>query len=268
VRPLALIAVNVFRESVRDKVLYNLVAFALLLIGASYLIGQLTAGQDIKIIKDLGLAATSVFGLFIAIFIGIGLVSKEVEKRSIYSLLAKPINRPQLVLGKYAGLLLTLVVNLSVMAVALYAVLGYISWGASPRMIAAWERPALDLLLLRAFFLTFVELALVTAIALFFSTFSTPLLSAALTFGFFIAGRFSADLRNFDQAVNSKVAVWFARALYWIVPNLASFDVRSQVVHGEPISAGYMALMTGYGVLYIAALIVAATVIFSRRDFK
>src|SRR5438552_18630449 len=104
----AWIALNVFRESVRDKVLYNLVLFAVLLIGASYLIGQLTAGQDVKIIKDLGLAATSVFGLFIAIFIGIGLVSKEVEKRSIYSLLAKPITRPQLVLGKYAGLLLTL----------------------------------------------------------------------------------------------------------------------------------------------------------------
>src|SRR6267142_1314410 len=97
-RATALMAVNVFRESVRDKVLYNLVAFAILLIGASYLIGQLTAGQDVKIIKDLGLAATSVFGLFIAIFIGIGLVSKEVEKRSIYSLLAKPISRSQLVL--------------------------------------------------------------------------------------------------------------------------------------------------------------------------
>ena len=96
----------------------------MLLIGASYLIGQLTAGQDVKIIKDLGLAATSMFGLFIAVFIGIGLVSKEVERRSIYSLLAKPIHRYQLVLGKYAGLALTLAVNVAVMAVALYAVLG------------------------------------------------------------------------------------------------------------------------------------------------
>jgi ABC-type transport system involved in multi-copper enzyme maturation permease subunit len=267
-KPTALIAVNVFRESVRDKVLYNLVAFAILLIGASYLIGQLTAGQDVKIIKDLGLAATSVFGLFIAIFIGIGLVSKEVEKRSIYSLLAKPINRPQLVLGKYAGLLLTLAVNLSVMALALYAVLAYMGWGASPRLVQAWERPAVDPLMLSAFLLTFIELSIVTAIALFFSTFSTPLLSAALTFGFFVAGRFSADLRNFDQAVNSPFAVGFARALYWVLPNLASFDVRSQVVHGQPVSAGYIGLMAGYGALYIAALIVASMVIFSRRDFK
>ena len=105
------IAVNVFRESVRDKILYNLVLFAILMIGASYVIGQLTAGQDVKIIKDLGLAATTLFGLFIAVFIGIGLVSKEVERRSIYALLAKPIHRYQLVLGKYCGLILTLTVN-------------------------------------------------------------------------------------------------------------------------------------------------------------
>src|SRR6187397_2035159 len=112
----AQVAVNVFRESVRDKVLYNLVAFAVLLIVSTYLLGQLTAGQDIKIIKDLGLAAISVFGLLIAVFIGIGLVSKEVERRSVYSLLAKPVRRSQLVLGKYAGLVLTLAVNLTVMA--------------------------------------------------------------------------------------------------------------------------------------------------------
>jgi len=123
-RPIGVIALNVFRESVRDKVLYNLVFFAIVLMGASYLIGQLTAGQDVKLIKDLGLAATSIFGLFIAVFIGIGLVSKEVEKRSIYSLLAKPIERHHLVVGKYAGLVLTLAVNLAVMAIALYAVLG------------------------------------------------------------------------------------------------------------------------------------------------
>src|SRR5438477_8156215 len=114
-KPIGWIALNAFRESVRDKVLYNLVAFAIILMGASYLIGQLTAGQDVKIIKDLGLAAMSIFGLFIAIFIGIGLVSKEVERRSIYSLLAKPIDRHHVVLGKYAGLILTLFVNLAVM---------------------------------------------------------------------------------------------------------------------------------------------------------
>src|SRR4051812_9180013 len=135
------IAVNVFRESVRDKVLYNLVAFAILLIAASYFLGQITAGQDVKIIKDLGLAATSMFGLFIAVFIGIGLVSKEVERRSVYSLLAKPIHRYQLVLGKYVGLTLTLAANVAIMAVALYAVLLYMAWGIDPAIQKAWDAP-------------------------------------------------------------------------------------------------------------------------------
>src|SRR5437773_12082132 len=146
----AAIALNVFRESVRDKVLYSLVLFAILLIGASYLLGQLTAGQDVKIIKDLGLSATSIFGLFIAVFIGIGLVSKEVDRRSIYSLLAKPIHRYQLVLGKYCGLTLTLAVNVAVMSAAIYVVLAYMAWGAPPGVRAAWDAPALDPALLRA----------------------------------------------------------------------------------------------------------------------
>ena len=123
-RTLGRIAFAVFRESVRDRVLYNLAGFALLVIGASFLIGQLTAGQDVKIIKDLGLAAMALFGLFIAIFIGIGLVSKEVERRSIYSLISKPVRRSELVVGKYLGLVLTIAINIVVMAAVWYAVLG------------------------------------------------------------------------------------------------------------------------------------------------
>jgi Cu-processing system permease protein len=268
VSAVAWIALNVFRESVRDKVLYNLVAFAILLMGASYLIGQLTAGQDVKIIKDLGLAATSMFGLFMAIFIGIGLVSKEVERRSIYSIIAKPIRRSQLVVGKYSGLVLTLAVNLAIMAAALYTVLAFMAWMTDPGIKQAWEAPALDLAMLKAIALTFVELSIVTAIAVFFSTFSTPMLSAALTFGLFLAGRFSADLRNFNQVVDSPAAATLAEALYWILPNLAPFDVRAQVVHAQAVPAGHIALATGYGILYIAALLVGATFIFERRDFK
>jgi ABC-type transport system involved in multi-copper enzyme maturation permease subunit len=267
-RAIRVIALNVFRESVRDKVLYNLVLFAIVLMGASFLIGQLTAGQDVKIIKDLGLAATSVFGLFIAVFIGIGLVSKEVEKRSIYSLLSKPIERHHLVIGKYVGLVLTLAVNLTVMAVALYAVLAYMAWMAPPNAAAGWERPALDPLMLEAFLLTFMELAIVTAIAVFFSTFSTPILSAAFTFALFIAGRFSADLRNFNQVIDSTVANGLTNALYWVLPNLAQFDARAAVVHGQPVPAAAMALSGGYALLYIGALVVAAAMVFSRRDFK
>ncbi len=267
-RAVSLIAVNVFRESVRDKVFYNLVLFAVLLMGASYLIGQLTAGQDIKIIKDLGLAATSIFGLFIAVFIGIGLVSKEVERRSIYSLLSKPIDRYQLVLGKFFGLTLTLAVNLAIMTVALYIVLAYMSWGESPMVRAAWDAPALDPALLQALGLIFVELMLVTSIALFFSTFSTPILSAALTFGVFVVGHFSSDLRNFQEVVDSPAAARFARAIYWTLPNLAQFDVKADVVHGHAVPAGYVMLAVAYGALYIAMLLAVSMFIFSRRDFK
>jgi Cu-processing system permease protein len=262
------IAINVFRESVRDKVLYNLVLFALVLIGASYLIGQLTAGQDVKIIKDLGLSATAVFGLFIAVFIGIGLVSKEIERRSIYSLLAKPIHRYQLVIGKYVGLSLTLAVNLTIMAVALYAVLAYMGWGVSADVQKTWDAPALDPALVKAIVLIFVELMLVTAIALFFSSFSTPMLSAAFTFGLFVAGHFSSDLRNFQVVVASPAAAAFARALYWVLPNLAQFDIKAEVVHGQAVPIGYMAMTSAYAALYIAMLLVAAMFIFSRRDFK
>jgi len=268
VKATAAIAVNVFRESVRDKVLYNLVAFAILLIGASYLIGQLTAGQDVKIIKDLGLGATSMFGLFIAVFIGIGLVSKEVERRSIYSLLAKPIHRYQLVVGKYCGLVLTLTVNLSVMGLALYLVLAYMAWGVSPDAARVWDAPALDPALLVAIGLILVELMLVTAVALFFSTFSTPILSAALTFGVYVVGHFTADLRRFQDVVDSPAAARVARGLYWVLPNLAQFDVKSDIVHGRHVAAGYVAVASAYGAVYIALLLVLSMFIFSRRDFK
>lgn len=267
-RVIPCIALHVFKESVRDKVLYNLVLFAVLLIAASYLIGQLTAGQDVKIIKDLGLGATQVFGLFIAVFIGIGLVSKEVERRSIYSLLAKPVRRHQLVLGKYAGLVLTLAVNVAVMAAALYALLGYMGWVETEEFRQSWEAPATDPAMLSAIFLVFVELMLVTAIALFFSTFSSPMLSAALTVGLFVVGHFNADLRDFENVVDSRPAAYLARALYYVLPNLAPFDVKAEVVHAQPVSLGYVAWTTGYAVAYIGALLLAATFIFSRRDFK
>jgi ABC-type transport system involved in multi-copper enzyme maturation permease subunit len=267
-RATAAIAANVFRESIRDKVLYNLVFFAILLIAGSYLIGQLSAGQDVKIIKDLALSAMSMFGLFIAVFIGIGLVSKEVERRSIYALLAKPIHRHQLLLGKYCGLVLTLGVNVAIMAAALYAVLAYMAWGVSPDFARAWDAPALDPSLLKAVALIFVELTLVTAIAMLFSTFSTPMLSAALTVGLFVAGHFSGDLRNFQQVVNSATAGRLARALYWVLPNLAQFDIKSDVVHGQAVPLGCVAMSIGYAALYITMLLAVSSFIFARRDFK
>jgi Cu-processing system permease protein len=257
------VAVNVFKESVRDKVLYNLVAFAVLLMAASYLIGQLTAGQDVKIIKDLGLAAIATFGLMIAIFIGIGLVWKEVERRSIYSLLVKPVSRAQFIVGKYCGLVLTLGVNVAVMVAAWYAVLAYMGVAS-----VAGAAPAADPAMLDAVFLIFVELMLVTAVALFFSTFSSPFLSAGLTLGLWVVGHFNADLRNFEAVVDSPAAAWLARGLYYVLPNFGAFDVKYQVVHGLPVPASYLLSTALYGALYITLLVLAAVTVFARRDFK
>jgi Cu-processing system permease protein len=267
-RLIGYIAVNVFKESVRDRVLYNLVVFAVLLMSASYLIGQLTAGQDIKIIKDLGLAAISIFGLLMSVFIGIGLVWKEVEKRSIYSLLSKPIRRSQFVLGKYCGLVLTLGINVAVMSLAFYAVLAYMGWQASPDERASWEAPALDLLMMKAIVLIMIELMLVTAIALFFSTFSSPFLSAILTLGLWVIGHFNADLRNFEAVVESRPAAWLARAFYYALPNFAAFDIKAQVVHGQAVAPGYVVVTALYGLTYLAFVLLAAITVFSRRDFK
>ena len=231
------IALNVFRESVRDHVFYNLLLFAVLLVGASVLVGQMTAGQDVKIIKDLGLAATSLFGLFIAVFVG----HRPRVEGSRAAQRLQPARRsrcggPSWCSASTSGLALTLLVNVAVMAVVLYLLLAYMHWTAPPNLRAAWEAPAVDPALLKAFLLIYVQLLLVTAIALFFSTFSSPMLSAVLTFGLYVIGHFNADLKHFDAIVTSAPLVWLLRALYYLLPNLAPFDVTAQVVHGQPVA--------------------------------
>lgn len=267
-RAIALVAGAVFRESVRDRVPYSMVLFAILLMAASYLISQLTAGQDMKIIKDLGLAAMSMFGLLIAVFLGIGLVSKEVERKSIFGLLAKPVTRTQFILGKYAGLVMTLVINLGVMTLAFYAVLAYLDYSASDSVRAGWPAPAMDPRLLIAVALILAELALITALVLFFSTFSSPLLAALLTLGLWVAGHFNADLRNFGAVVDSEAAIAIARGLYYVLPNLAPFDVKAEAVHGLPIGARQIAFTMLYAAVYASMLLAAAIAVFRRRDFK
>ena len=262
------LAVGVFKESVRDRVLYGLVIFAAVLMAATYLLGQLTAGQDIKIIKDLGLASISTLGLFMAVFVGIGLVWREVERRSIYNLLSKPVTREQFILGKYAGLVLTLAVNVAAMTAAFYLVLAYMNWNADDIMRRSWPAPALDPALMIAIGLIGVELLVVTAVALFFSTFSSPFLSAVLTLALWVVGHFNDDLKHFDAVVDSRPAVWAARALYYLLPDLSAFDVKSQVVHGLPVPAAAVALAVGYGAVYIAFLLVAAMLIFQRKDLQ
>jgi ABC-type transport system involved in multi-copper enzyme maturation permease subunit len=268
VRVIAIIAGGVFRDSIRDRIGYGLVFFAILLMASSFLLAQLTAGQDVKIIKDLGLASASAIGLFIATFFGIGLVTKEVERRSIYSLISKPVTRTQFVVGKYLGLVFTLLVNLTVMAAAFYAVLLYLDWTTADSAKLAWETTAMDPRMLKAFALIGVELMLITATAIFFSTFSSPFLSVAMTFAFYIVGHFGEDLKNLSSIVRSMILPYIAKGVYYVMPNLSALDVKSAVVHGLPVTAEHMMLATGSCLLYVALMLVGSILVFSRRDLK
>ncbi len=255
VNQIGAIALNTYRETVRDKVLYNLVLFALLMISSSYVLGKISVYQEIKVIKDLGLASISIFGMVIAIFIGIGLVSKEIDKRTLYSLLPKPISRAQFLLGKYFGLCLTLAVNVSVMTAGVYLLLFVM-------------RESFDPGLLKAIFLIYVKLAVLTAVALLFSSFTSSLLAALFTLFTYVAGYFSNDLKNFESVVESAILPRLMEVLYYMLPNFKNFDVKAAVVAGEPVPLTQIGWSTLYATVYVILLLTATTWIFQKRNLK
>ena len=252
------IARNAFREAVRDRVLYNLVLFVLLLTGASIFIGELSGGQERKVIVDLGLSAMLLFGVFIAIFVGVGLVYKEIERRTIYAVFSKPVGRGEFLVGKYFGLCLTLLVNVLVMAVGVSLALVYVSRGWDPLILTIWP----------AVLLIYMELMLLTAIALLFSSFSSPALSALLTFLVFIIGHFSADLKSLAGSLGSTSARWLFTGLYYLLPNLANYSFITPAAHGRAPSPGFVFATALYAFVYIVVILSAATLVFSRRNFK
>lgn len=255
---IASIALNTFREAVRDRVLYNLVLFALLLIGSAIFLGELSGGQETKIIVDLGLSAILLFGLFIAIFVGVGLVYKEIERRTLYAILSKPVGRGEFLLGKYLGLCLTLLVNVLVMGLGVSLALLYVGREWNPLIVSIW--PTLLLL--------YLELLILTATALLFSSFSSPALSALLTFFVFVIGHFSADLKTFAASLGGTAARWFFGALYYLLPNFSHFTFITPAAHGEMPATSAVLVAAAYAFLYATVLLAAATIIFRRRNFK
>lgn len=252
------IARNAFREALRDRVLYNLVLFVLLLTGAAIFIGELSGGQERKIIVDLGLSAMLLFGAFIAIFVGVGLVYKEIERRTIYAIFSKPVGRGEFLVGKYLGLCFTLMVNVVVMGVGVSLALMYVSGGWDPLIPTIWP----------AVLLIYMQLMLLTAVALLFSSFSSPALSALLTFMTFIVGHFSADLKVLAASLGSASARWFFTGLYYLLPNLANYSFITPAAHGRTPAATFVFANAMYAVVYITVILAAATLIFSRRNFK
>ena len=258
------IAGNTYRENIRDKVLYNLILFALIMILSSLALGKLTLGNEDKVIVDLGLSSISIFGMLIAIFIGISLVYKELEKRTVYALLAKPVYRYEWILGKYLGLLFTLLVNLAIMTVGLALAMLYTGQiGAG----VYWR-------LLPAVFLIFLSLALITALALLFSTFSTPALSALFTFFLWIIGHFGKDLLSFGELTESASVRGLCKVLYYVIPNLSNFQIMDSrsilqsTDYFQAIDPVAIILAAIYCAVYCTLLISLAVSIFMRRDFK
>ncbi len=257
-RRVAAIARNAFREAVRDRVLYNLVVFVLLLIAGAIFLGELSAGQEAKIIVDLGLSAILLFGVFIAIFVGVGLVYKEIERRTLYAILSKPIGRGEFLLGKYLGLCLTLLVNVAIMGVGLSLALLYVKRGWDPLVVRIWP----------AIFLIYLELMILTGVAMLFSAFSSPALSALLTFFVFVIGHFSADLKTLAGSMGSAPTRWFFAGLYYLLPNLANYNAIAAAAHGQVPEARALIAAFVYGLIYIGVLLAATTLVFSRRNLK
>lgn len=252
------IAGNAFREAVRDRVLYNLVLFVLLLTAAAIFIGELSGGQERKIIVDLGLSSMLLFGVFIAIFVGIGLVYKEIERRTIYAIFSKPVGRGEFIVGKYLGLCLTLLVNVVLMGAGISLALLYVSGRSDPLVLSVWP----------AVFLIYLELMILTAVALLFSSFSSPALSALLTFFVFLIGHFSSDLKGLATSLGSTAARVFFAATYYLLPNFANYSFITPAAHGHFPGAQHLAGSILYAMLYISVILAATIVIFNRRNFK
>jgi ABC-type transport system involved in multi-copper enzyme maturation permease subunit len=225
------------------------------MIGLSAFLSKLTIGVQIRIVKDIGLGSISIFGVLIAIFLGIGLVSKEIDRRTIYTILSKPVQRYSFLLGKFAGLLLTLFVNIAVMTIAL-VVLIYSMDGN------------VNLLLFEAIFLIFIELIVVTSIALFFSTFTTPTLSAIFTLSFFVIGHLTGYIRLFGSQSELQFVRKLSDILYYLLPNLENFNIKSMVMYAEALEWNLFFLSTMYGLVYASLVLVLSIIIFQKRDFK
>ncbi len=249
------LAHNTCREAVRERLLYNLLIFAALMIASSILLAKIHIGYDERIYYDVGLAAIALFGALIAIFVGINLLYREISQKTIYSLLAKPVRRWEFVVGKYLGLVLLLGLEILIMSVFFLGVVAY-------------KETAFPIELLYAIGLIFVELVLLTGIAIFFSSFTTPYLAAMLTVGLWIIGHLLADVRAFGNLPDSGNLKVLTETLYWTLPNLDRLDIKGAAAAGEPIAIGLVAQSALYGLLYSLGLVVGAIFFFQRRDFR
>ena len=249
------IATTTVREAIRNRLLYTLLLFALLLILAGILLSSLSYVERERILQDVGFGAIRLFGVAIAVFVGVGLIHKEVERRTVYTILSKPISRAEFLLGKFAGLVLTIWMQMGVMITAFAAV----SWLVGAPLGATHAA---------AFLLIAVELVVMTAIATLFSAFTTPMLSSFFSAGMWIAGNLTRDLRDIGATAELESVRLLTLWLHRILPDLESFNLTIEAAHGLPIAASDVWLAVVYGCAYAALVLVLGVVVFERRDLR
>ena len=248
------IARNTVREVVRERMVLVLALFGVALVAASQVFSPLAMGEGRKVVTDFGLAGASVLATMLAIFLGSNLLHKELDRRTIYAVMAKPIRRADFLLGKFAGLWATTALLLAGMTGIVLAVVT-VSYHETPWVV------------LGALVLTLAELAVVTAIVVFFSSFTTPALTAFFTMATVVAGHFAEDLHFFGSGGSAAVA-GITEAVYWVLPHLTLFNARGLVAHGIAVEPERLGFALAYGALYAAAALVAAGAIFERREFR
>lgn len=248
------IAFNTFKEAIRDRILYLLLFFAVVSVILSRILALLTVGDRVKIIKDVGLSSLSIFGALMAILMGTGLVYKEIDKKTIYTLLSKPIQRYQFILGKFFGLVMTLFIMLLLMSFVFIALVFFhtsrIEW---PLFIAV--------------FFIFLELCLITSVAILFSCFSTPILSSVFSFFFYLIGHLSWGLETLIQKIRLGTGRTLAQIFYTFLPDLENFNFKTEIVHHLAIPSKVYVFSILYGISYIFFVLILATLIFRKRDF-
>ena len=253
-----IVARNTFREAVRDRVLYNLVFFALLMIASAVIVGQISMDIESIVMVSLGLSAISLIGLLIAVFTGVGMVSKEIDKRTLHAVLARPLHRWQFLLGKFSGLVLTLTVNTAAMAAGLFLAILFVKHS----LVRG------DASVLVAVYFILLKLALVVALAMMFSCFTSPLLAILFTTGLYIAGLFVSELRSLQLTQITPQMQKFLAFLSYILPNFGNYDVMGAAAHGRTIASSLILHNTLYTILYCAIVLSVAAFIFSRKDLK
>lgn len=249
------IAHNTFREAVRDRIFALVGAFGLVLMASTVVLSPLSVGAQQKLVADIGLAGISIFAVLVVLFVGSGLVHKELDKQTIVTILSKPVSRMEYLLGKYLGLLVTIVCMMAMMVV----VFGLAVLVTGTRF---------ELVYLLSVGLTFCEMVLVTAVVIFFSSFTSPVLTSLFTLGVFLSGRLLPDLESFAIVTRNDQVERVVEVVKYLVPNLDLFDVRNAAVHGLPIESGHVLWAVGYMVVYSGALLVVADVLFRGREFK